>query len=158
MKIEIKQHNHYSNHLYSIKGIINDYEGRLYLSDFFSKLFLKTNFFFIKLNRRNYETNSIFERNRGLEILEVGGNYEEVLIYFNELNRDLIMDLWFAYEQPIFCFCIDKNDLEKLHNTLMKRTSWEQILNKLQTYVLFKSAEEDVLWFGKRKGTDSIDL
>lgn len=52
--------------------------------------------------------------------------------------------IWFAYEHVSFSFFIE-NEIE--FDT--KRKSWEEITSRFKSYMLFKGAEEDVIWIGK---------
>ena len=63
-----------------------------------------------------------------------------------------IQAAWFEFEQPFLCFFKSLNDFEKCrsesnHDDLL----WSQIVELSECYVVFRSAQEEVMWIGKSR-------
>ncbi|AQX02277.1 hypothetical protein [Elizabethkingia anophelis] len=58
---------------------------------------------------------------------------------------NILPELWFAFEHINICFTNDKviniNDYYRKH--------WYEIANMVESYIVFKGVEEDVVWIGK---------
>ena len=150
----------FQNNLCSIKSVKNDYSGSLFLLDLLRDFSNYTNSVIVHVRRNNYITSAIEklkETDIKLEIneLKIDKNLFEVSFWFNNTNLNdeilrIMRDLWFAFEQPAFCFYMNQGQLENNREEIIsKNLSWQQITNKSDVYVVFKGAEEDVIWIGK---------
>ncbi len=158
--IDVKVHENENNQLLSIKGIDGDFYSKQYILCLIRKLFEQTNYVLIRVKRNNYQDPCI-ERLRnlgyslGVKDLEIDSDLFEISFNFNvkESNQTLLLilvDLWYAFEQPNYYFFNTKEDFRlNYERILINNPSWLVITNMTSVYVMFKGAEEDVIWLGK---------
>lgn len=141
---------HRNDNLMSIKPIENIYSDRGYLASIIKKLLALTNgSFYLEVSRPNYETSNLVTQLKTISNINCSFKSSNIEISFSSANPDkslfeFLPMIWFAYEHVSFSFFIE-NEIE--FDT--KRKSWEEITSRFKSYMLFKGAEEDVIWIGK---------
>jgi hypothetical protein len=69
----------------------------------------------------------------------------------NDQVLKLLLELWFDYEQPFFCFFqAASNEKRKIE----PKMTWKEVIALEPCLVMFKSAEENVIWIGKSETLD----
>ncbi|HFI4796666.1 TPA: hypothetical protein ACGQK4_002391 [Elizabethkingia anophelis] len=76
-------------------------------------------------------------------------NTSEIRYSDNDFKNNEILDilpkLWFAYEHLCFRFTnVKNNNINDYY-----RKPWYEIANMVESYIVFKGIEEDVVWIGK---------
>jgi len=158
--IDIKIHKKENNQLLSIKGVGSDYSSRQYLIGLLNKLRQFTGYVLIHVRRNNYNDSSIERLKKegeilGIRNLKIESNLFEISFDFNEteVKEDLLfilVDLWYCFQQPVYYFFLnEENSKLNYKNILNKNLSWKETVELSNSFVMFKGAEEDVVWIGK---------
>lgn len=146
---------YYENNDYnlcSIKRLEPFYSDKRYLIGLISKILKLTGHLLITAQRPYYDVDSLMKRLRLLshKLYELKVSSDFFSLSFSHSSADvdddvliLISDIWFQYEQPMFCFSLDSNV------SFSRRGSWDEITKQWRSYVFFKGTQEDVLWIGK---------
>lgn len=137
--------------LLSIKSIEDIYADKQYLKMLMYKLFsLTQGLIYIEASRPTYEYDIYDLVDNLTPILSNNNfNFDSFGLSFkvNEISTNLV-DLspiiWFAYEHVTFCFFKESSTEFNL-----KRKSWNYITSNAISYVMFRGAEDDVIWIGK---------
>lgn len=68
----------------------------------------------------------------------------------NDLFLDLVIELWFTYEQPMFAF-LTKRVLRSMTqiSASSQVLTWQEIAEEVSSFVIHKGIEDDVIWIGK---------
>lgn len=162
--IDIKIHKNENNQLFSIKGIEYDYSSKMYVLRLLAKLVQSTSSVFIYARRNNYKDSSIEklkiqQKELGIRNLRIDKKLFDVSFDFNasEASEELLsilVDLWYSFQQPGYCFFLEEEEFTSNYKGLLTGNwSWKQIVDSSNSYVMFRGAEDDVVWLGK-----SIDL
>lgn len=150
---DIKIHDIDHNNLCSIKSVEKGYSDKQYFFSILSRLFNLTGHLFVQARRPYYNVESAIQNLRSIrdrvDDLNITPNFFEISFYFDGPSGDddlfnLITDIWFEYEQPTFCFFYEKH----IHLS-EKKISWQEITRQWDSFVIFRGAEEDVVWIGK---------
>jgi len=147
---ELKIHSNEAENLLSIKPVGNTYSDRNYLIFVITTLFTLTKgSFYVEASRPNYDTTDLVKQLK--EILNGNRSLRytnfEILYWDTKVDKKVLETLttiWDAYEHVSFCFFTEnKTEID------VKRKPWYEITTSSKSYVLFKGAEEDVVWIGK---------
>lgn len=146
---EFKSHN--SNNLISIKSIENNLFDRKYFIELNRKLlFMTSGLVYIQASRPNYIFNIDEFRNDDLIIGNQISNCnfnEEICFFIRKDSNNLLnflTKIWFSFEHISFCYT-DQDFI----NFDLKRKSWSEIVKNIESFVVFKGIEDDVVWIGK---------
>jgi hypothetical protein len=164
--MDIKIHKNENNQLLSIKGVDYDYQSKQYIFKLLNKLIQLAGYVLIKVRRNNYEHSSIDKLKKegtslGIKNLKVDSNLFEISFNFNTAKPKqellpLIVDLWYCFQQPVYYFFTNEDSLEYNNEILLNNNfSWKEVVDLSSSYVMFKGAEEDVIWIGK---SDELDF
>lgn len=146
----------------ALKGVDESFGNTLYIK--ILTLYLKEGDKCIVLARRNnYNVQELIQR-INLENLV----HEIEFFYYSDDHVDLqivikidgnidwlvliLEQIWFAYEQPTFCIFFENFDAPPIMGSFLSNLlelSWKQIVSKIDGFVFFKSAEDNVVWIGK---------
>ncbi|MBB2950106.1 hypothetical protein [Sphingobacterium sp. JUb56] len=148
---EHKIHSNEGGNLLSIKSFENTYSDRNCLINAILNLSEKMGYFYINASRPDYTDSELLSK------LNLVLNDKKNFIYNNfeisfegtNLNEEVINLLpliWFHYQHVAFSFF--RSSGKKF---ITKGMSWKDITQKETSYVMFKGAEEDVVWIGKSK-------
>jgi hypothetical protein len=148
---ELIIYDNYQNNLCSIKSIKDNYSDKIYMKNIVKKLSdLTTGFFHIDASRPTYEYNvtelAILIKNVLNDADSLKYNDFGVLLSKHKIDSDLLELLpmiWFSYQHAAFCFFEEEIKLD------VNRKAWYDITKNSKSYVMFKGAEEDVIWIGK---------
>lgn len=147
---DIKIHNKEKGNLISIKPLEDIYADRRYLIFVIVNLFnLTKECLYVEASRPNYDVSNIIKKLKGILINNDSfkSSFFELSFFCNEVDDallDILSEIWFAYEHPAYCFFVeDKIGFD------VKRQAWSHITSQIDSFVMFKGAEEDVLWIGK---------
>lgn len=152
---DLKIHNKEKGNLISIKPIANIHSDRQYLASIIiSLLNLTKGCLYIEASRPNYNVNDIIEDLKRIFINNDSfkSNFFEVSFFCHEINDALLSilsEIWFAYEHTAYCFFVD----DKIEFNV-KRKAWYEITSRIDSFVMFRGIEEDVLWIGKSNGLE----
>ncbi|GGZ24767.1 hypothetical protein GCM10007049_16460 [Echinicola pacifica] len=158
--MDIKTHKNENNQLLSIKGVDYDYQSKQFILKLLNKLIQFAGNVLIQLRRNNYEDSSIDKLKKegvslGVKSLKVDSNLFEISFNFNAAKSKeellpLIVDLWYCFQQPVYYFFTNEERLEYNNEILLNNNlSWKEVVDLSNSYVMFKGAEEDVIWIGK---------
>lgn len=158
--VDIKIHNNERNRLASIKGVNDDFSGRLYAFDLFRNLIELSDCVSVCVRRNNYiisclEQLKVLGQELRVHDLAASNDLFEISFYFDKGKAgdellSILVDLWFAFQQPTFFLYLQKKDSSIISNHKMThKQSWEEISDTFTSYVVFKGAEEDVIWIGR---------
>lgn len=158
--MDIKTHKNENNQLLSIKGVDYDYQSKQFILKLLNKLIQFAGNVLIQLRRNNYEDSSIDKLKKegvslGVKSLKVDSNLFEISFNFNAAKSKeellpLIVDLWYCFQQPVYYFFTNEERLEYYNEILLNNNlSWKEVVDLSNSYVMFKGAEEDVIWIGK---------
>lgn len=154
MNFNIKYHN---RNLISIGYIQNDYCGRTYLRYLIQEFVQSTYALYVNANRRNYILdfapnliNIFSEKKVSVKVADLD---DGISFWWNSKNKldenllfDLLIDLWIEYEQIFILFSNEKNDINK---RVLSNLSWDIICSEMNSFIMFKSVEDNVIWIGK---------
>lgn len=163
--INLKIHPTFDHQLCSVRGIDESYPGKRYLQKLFHKLFERTGHVLLFARRNNYNfplLNKIINEEQilGIKNLKISNDLFEVSFCFYETAsifelQDILVDLWFAYEQISILFFVEKSELSEYWLKILNgNLSWNQITNMGTLFILFKGVEEDVAWIGKSRNLE----
>jgi len=150
---DIRIHSNHANNLCSIKPINQMYEDKIYLIYLFENLYKLTGCLYVALNRPNYPKGQFAKRfekyNNIINYTNLDVMDDEMSFIYNEkeINRDLfltIVEMWFEYEQPFFCFIRGANP-----SFITRQMAWYDVTNNYAAFAIFRGPEEDVMWIGK---------
>lgn len=150
---DIKIHHNEKNNLISIKPIEDIYYDRCYFISIIENLSKQTNgCVYVEVSRPNYIIDGIFEKLNDFLINSSGISYTinsfEISFSCIEINKDffdLLFLIWFGYEHSTIVL-LSQNEIN--YNDVYRK-DWFTITSKLNSFVIFKGAEEDVVWIGK---------
>jgi len=153
---EINIHERYGKNLCSIRPFENIYQDHVYLASKILYLFSLTGgVLHVQVSRPTYEYEPN-EMGRKIKIIlknnmnfDYKSDFFEFSFHCSDFNDELLNMLskvWFAYEHVTYIFFADrKGGLD------VKRMPWYVITSNAKSFVMFKGAEEDVVWIGKSK-------
>ena len=152
----------YSNVLGSIKSVQENYAGKVFLSRILFQFLDKTNFLRVEAMRANYsldEVKKLEQQNRSkfrsVIDIEERMSFSISTSSIDDSVVELLTAIWFAFEQPVFYFLMDVESLVLLQEYLKENIRYYgQIVEKIDSIMLFKSTEEDVIWIAKNKNRD----
>lgn len=158
--MDIKTHENENNQLLSIKGVDYDYQSKQYILRLLMKLSKCASCVLIHVKRNNYKDSAIDILKKegtalGITNLEVDSKLFEISFSFNPTKSKeellpILVDLWYCFQQPVFYFFTDEKQPEHYNKALLNdNLSWKEVVNLSNSYVMFKGAEEDVIWIGK---------
>lgn len=160
---ELKIHKNTGGNLCSIASLDDNYSDRLYLSTLISNVFNMANgLLHVKVSRPNYSLDNILEKLKALDLVKgsllVEAHNFELSFLYNKKIIDceltwFLSNIWFAFEQASYTFLVNENS-----EPLQSRTSWVQITVEAPAYVMFKGAEENVVWIGKSLELDLVSF
>ena len=152
----MKEINNLINNLYSIYPVSNLYSDKQFLLSVIANLHaLASEQIFLYANRPTYEIdpkgiNDLISMNSDrFDNLTIENDAFEISFSSNkekctEELFEVLIDLWFAYEQPSIHFF--KTNQDKFP---IKRDAWYEITERSSSYIMFKGPEENVVWIGK---------
>lgn len=153
---EVNIHDRWDSNLCSIKSVEDIHSDRMYIISLVESFYNMTGrLLYVDVSRPNYDVNDIIEHINRIQSnicdLFIGPNYFELSFAIDKdkiVNEVfyVISELWFAFEHPCFCFFLEEKNL--LFN---KRSTWYDTTEKTLSFVMFKDAEEDVVWVGKSR-------
>lgn len=160
LMIDIKTHKNENNQLLSIKGVDYDYQSKQYILRLLIKLIQFTGYVLIHVKRNNYKDSAIDKLKKestalGIINLKVDPILFEISFNFNSSKSKeellpILVDLWYSFQQPVYYFFTDEKELECHNEVLLSNNlSWKEVVDLSNSYVMFKGAEEDVIWLGK---------
>lgn len=158
--MDIKNHKNENNQLLSIKGVNYDYQSKQYILKILNRLIQSAGYVLIHVKRNNYKHYSIDKiRNEGeflgITNLKVESNLFEISFNFNHCKSkdellSVLVELWYCFQQPAYYFFTDEEALGNNNEIILKNNlSWKEVIDLSNSYVMFKGAEEDVIWIGK---------
>ncbi|MGH1337216.1 MAG: hypothetical protein ACRBFS_13925 [Aureispira sp.] len=151
---------HKEEQLFSIKGISDDSKSHKFFYSLLFNLLKDTGYGLIHTKRNNYETSVIAffrDKNESQDIkdLKIANDLFELSFYFDnhESGKSILIgmiDLWDAFQHTAYYF-FPSEKLLKLNyeKILMNNYSWKEIVTFSSCFMLFKGAEEDVIWLAK---------
>ena len=156
---ELVRYKDYQNNLCSIKSIENDFSGRLYFLNLLRRLTSNLNIiFYANMQRPYYDIEGAVAKINALKdsLFELKISDDFFNISFNVMQPNLsdsilqlIVDLWFDFEQPLFVIAKDEKPPKVLKLLRNKFIKWNDITETIQAYTIYRGAEEDVVWIGK---------
>lgn len=163
--VDVKFHN---ENLCSIAGLENSFLGRFTMKEILSGLLRDTEILVAEGLRPYYDIelskNSVSKIRSSIADYEVTNNWFSISFVYlvgsdNDYFLQSLINIWFEYEQPSFCFFSSKNAFEKYKSRIdHKNLPWSQITELCSCYVVFRAAEEDVMWIGKSKTKNFDDI
>lgn len=150
---EIKIHSKDHGNLLSIAELRDGYEGEKYLASTIQELSILTGgYVYADLSRPNYDVSAQIAHLRnalsGHDVTVAKEYFEVTFVYsLSQSNDDLfaiMAKLWFAFEHVSYIFSADKSRISDI-----RRKSWYEVTSRLTSYMMFKGAEDSVLWIAK---------
>ena len=149
----------YQNNLCSIKSIENDFSGRLYFLNLLRRLTSNLNIIlYANVLRPYYEVEKTVAKINALRgelfELKISDDFFEISFHVIQSNMsdnilELIVELWFEFEQPLFVIAIDEEPAKVLRIINNRFIKWNDITETIEAYTIYRGAEEDVVWIGK---------
>jgi hypothetical protein len=147
--------------LHSIAGVDDSFGGRSQLREIINGIIPVTMSAHIEAKRPNYHSSATLAMIKEMsgEISDLDMTDSPFRISFTypiKENNDqfitLLVDLWFEYEQPFFCFFQTALGQKRIIEPTM---SWNDLAASEPCIAMFRSVEQDVVWIGKG---DDIDF
>jgi hypothetical protein len=161
----MKNINSSSETLFSIAEVNDSFNGRYKVRGLINKIMPSTSFIYAEARRPSFQPSvsyALIKRVSG-QIKHLNLSEDLFSVSFDYLTREnnedivqLLAELWFDYEQPFFSFfqsILEDEKKEKIKPTMM----WDEVAEIAPCFVLFRSAEENVIWVGKSKAV-TVDL
>lgn len=153
--------NVYSQILCSIAGIENTFGGRSKLRRLIHKILFVTSSTYVEARRPVFQPSLSFRLINNLNVqldnLERTDDLFQVSFDYvtrenNEKFIELVLELWFEYEQPFFCFF---QSYSSVNRKIESEMTWKDFIASEICLTFFKSAEENVVWIGKSEMFDT---
>ncbi|RFM27926.1 hypothetical protein [Deminuibacter soli] len=149
---EVKEHNDKNGCLISIKSVKDTDADRLYFINVISRLSDSVKgYSYFQFSRPNYNVSDIIKELRIIQHtndkLSCSDDYFECVFVCTEISVSLLRCLsliWFAFDHCAFCLF----DTPSIPLNI-DRQSWYYITSMSRSFVVFKGAEDDVVWIGK---------
>lgn len=141
--------------LFSVAGIEDSFGGRSKLRGIVNPLLAFALSFYGEAKRPFFQpSNSLRLVNQMSDMLErpvlsedlFSVSFEYAIQQNNDHLLTLLLELWFEYEQPFFCFFQTSLNPER---RITPQMNWKAVVEMEPCLVMFKSVEEDVVWLGK---------
>ncbi|MNG72952.1 hypothetical protein D3C87_875210 [compost metagenome] len=148
---DFKIHSDEGGNLLSIKPLEDVYSDRVYFINLILTLSFEKSYFIINASRPNYDEPDLLAKLKSVLDNKENFSYDNFELAFagrilSQETVNLLPSIWFHYQHVTFTFFC--NPVIKFNT---KRIPWYDITTKVSSYVLFKGAEEDVVWIGKSK-------
>ncbi len=154
---EIIKYPRTNNNLISVKYFDNFSDLKFHFLYILRQLSREYQFLLVSAKRINYGEDSIESKinslQNNLNELYRDKRYSNVVFWndhFNDELFDFLYCIWLQYEDPLFVFLDNKNDLLKFYKQIIfKILSSTEIVKSSNCILFFKGIEEDVIWIEK---------
>lgn len=150
-------HKSHGHHLFSFDKIDESSIGKNRLFEFLNSL-MQISEAVVCLCERPLLNESVKEliRHKSFALSQVQGveydDFELSFIYAESGNDNdvinLLSDCFYFFEHPAFIFLNNKADIVACKNFLGGRANWKDITDNIKSCFVFKSVEDDVVWYG----------
>lgn len=146
-----------SDMLFSVGGIVDTFGGRSRIRAIINQIVPLTVSIFVEMKRpvSPYTSVSNLLGGRSVFIENLNVIKNGFLVTFDYLIResndeivDMLIDMWFEYEQPFVSFF---QSVSKEARSINSKMTWRDVTELESCFVLFKKAEQEVVWVGKSK-------
>lgn len=154
--VDIKFHN---DNLCSIAGIDNNFSGKSIIRGVLNEIISQASFIAVEAYRPYYEIieslKSVSKISEEIDYLTVAPDKFYILFnYFVKADNDnfveTFLNIWFEFEQPSFTFLTEMPEINSDKGLFFdKNLKYKELVESLNCFLLFRSAEEDVMWISK---------